>query len=632
MVRTALAIAVVLSLAGGLISAALAAPATCYDWIARDKLRGGYLSSADLGAGIAQMKAVGMNTLLPKFGGLQSPPTEGNVTLLRRWGQAARDNHLHLLPVFNFRGGETEKLLSDRREVTIGGETMKLTPCPLDEQFWTRYIEGRMVYLAAHAAELGLDGGILDPEMYGADHTTFNTVCYCADCLREFCQTIGQAPPDPFPVPSQRAAWLKQAGLDQRFTEFFVARVRGFGEHIEREVHARNADFMLGVLLLDYPLPFMKGLATGLGTETHPVLGFSETTYSPGYTDYVDKQGAAFAAMPAHVLFVPGLWQQQFPSENLAEQYYACAAHSAGYWIYTFESLLEDVSKLPGYALREPPERYWAAMQTANEELDKLAASGGQYVSALKVRPFDPPLPVLSAGDIKLEALVPAPDNQPLSMGPVTGPRLRYRNPLFVLCKAGEPVVLKVTNLQLANYRPGSQWLLLDPQGQRLLEGHMKVRESAEVKFTPERDGVYVLVVSSGNNSHAVQVLTGQRFSFIAGARQRFIVNGSFGRVYFYVPGTVTTFSLFARAEGQAAGRGGKLTIFGPDKQAAAHAEGDLGNWTELAVTVPAGGGGRVWCLSAEDLTNDLTVYFSPNMPPYFTPDPTRVLTTGVAP
>ena len=55
------------------VSEAIAAdgPAKCYDWITHGKVRGGYLSAGDPRSGVAQMRAVGMNTVMPKFGGLQ---------------------------------------------------------------------------------------------------------------------------------------------------------------------------------------------------------------------------------------------------------------------------------------------------------------------------------------------------------------------------------------------------------------------------------------------------------------------------------------------------------------------------------------------------------------------------------
>ncbi len=209
----------------------------------------------------------------------------------------------------------------------------------------------------------------------------------------------------------------------------------------------------------------------------------------------------------------------------------------------------------------------------------------------------------------------------------ITTPRLRYRNPLFILGKAGEAATVKVTNLQLANCRPGTQWAVVGPDGKVLSEGHMKVRESQDVTFTPDRDGTYVLVAQSGQNSHSLVVTTGQHHAFLAGGKQKLTVNGQFGRMYFHVPAGVARFSIFAKAEGQAAGRGGKLTVTGPDGKQAAHIEGDLGSETEMAVTVPAGMDGRVWCLEALDLSNDLTVRLTGAVSPYLTPDPTKVLT-----
>ena len=94
---------------------------------------------------------------------------------------------------------------------------MKRTALPADESFWTLYILGRFVYLAEHATELGLHGAILDPEMYGADHWSYTGVCYCADCLREFCQDTGREVPAI--AAAQRATWLKQNGLEQAFEQ-----------------------------------------------------------------------------------------------------------------------------------------------------------------------------------------------------------------------------------------------------------------------------------------------------------------------------------------------------------------------------------------------------------------------------
>ena len=618
------------ALAGGLAGTeAVAAPRPdpCYEWIRHEKVRAGYMSCADPRTAVRQMRAIGMNAFLPKFGGLTCPPDERNLQLLREWGAAARASGMRFLPVFNFRGGQTESSPGARREVTKSGRRMEATPCPLDEAFWHKHVYRRAVDLATRGNELHIAGAIIDPEMYGADHTVFDDVCYCDDCLTEFLQARGQGERSPLPAAATRADWLKQRELGDLYRERFIDRIKGFCVDVEREVHRRNPDFLLGVLLLDYPHPFMRGLAQGLGTERHPVLGFSETTYFRGYTDYVEAQQKTFAAMPAHVLFVPGLWLAQFPSENLAEQCYHCARASAGYWVYTLESFLEDVSNLPGYALREPDQRYWAAMKAANSELDRHVASRGEYHSVLKVRSFDPPLPVLVLGDAKPEALVPLTKAGALSLGPVTLPRFRYRNPLYVLCTRGEPVRVRVTNQQLnVSYRYGTQYAVVDPAGKRVVEGAMKVGESAVAAWTPESDGVYVILAGSSQNGYSLQVVTEQPFALRASQKQRLTVNGKLGRVYFHVPKGVAGFSLFVKAEGHAAGRGGKLAVYSPDGRVAARLAGDLGTLTELPVPVPASMQDGVWALTGEGITNDLNLHFSPNTSPYVGTDSTRLL------
>ena len=74
------------------------------------------MASSDLGDGLARMRAVGMNTLLPKFGGLQAPPTEANLRSLRAWGLAARRASLLPGPGRGGRGGDGGLDLAGQRE------------------------------------------------------------------------------------------------------------------------------------------------------------------------------------------------------------------------------------------------------------------------------------------------------------------------------------------------------------------------------------------------------------------------------------------------------------------------------------------------------------------------------------
>jgi len=155
----------------------------------------------------------------------------------------------------------------------------------------------------------------------------------------------------------------------------------------------------------------------------------------------------------------------------------------------------------------------------------------------------------------------------------------------------------------------------------------MKAGESQEVTFTPPTDGVYLVLAQSGQNAHNVEVLSGQPCGFLASKEHPFTVNGQLGRVYFFVPAGVDKFSLFVKAEGQAAGRGGKLALYAPDGTLAAQLAGDLGKQTEMPVQATPEQQGRVWCLSVEDVTNDLLLHLSAGIPPYLSPDSAKVVT-----
>jgi hypothetical protein len=369
-------------------------------------------------------------------------------------------------------------------------------------------------------------------------------------------------------------------------------------------------------------------MAKGLGVEKYPVLALSEFTYSIGCTEYIENKRKQFNDMPAHVLLVPGLWISQFPSENFAEQCYGCAQHSSGYWMFTLQSLVGDSKKLPDYAaLEEPADRYWDAIRLADSELDKLVASNGTYESALKVRQFDPRLPPVQFGNVDPKSLTPVNEEKPLSLEKESVSQLRGHNPLYIQVRANEPVEVKVSNHQLGKYLPGTRYAVFDADGNLLTEGKMKLGESDVAKWTPKQDGIHVLIATSKSNGYSLQVLTKQPFCFRASENAPLVVNNRLGRLYFFVPKGVNKISLFARAAGQSPGRGGKLAVIAPDGKTAAHLEGDLGAMTELPIEIPEAMQGRVWALTAKDVTNDLHIHLSSKNNTFCVgTDPTRLL------
>jgi hypothetical protein len=144
-------------------------------------------------------------------------------------------------------------------------------------------------------------------------------------------------------------------------------------------------------------------------------------------------------------------------------------------------------------------------------------------------------------------------------------------------------------------------------------------------KWTPDRDGVYVVVATSGSNGYSLQVQTKQPFAFRTSEKQPLHVNGGLGKLYFFVPQGVDKVTLLAVAKGQAPGRGGKLKIIAPDGQVAAKLEGELAS-SKVSVDIPAAMQGRVWALTGADITNDLQISLAPNAVSCLGTDPTRLL------
>ena len=177
----------------------------------KQRLRGGYMSQG-MTALAPKMHAAGMNLAMPKFGGLASPPSAGDLATLAAWRAACADNQIYLMPVFNFCGGAEAKWCGPfRRYVDAGGVEFLNTPCPVDEGYWSRCIASRFVDLATLAKGTVIAGAIVDLEMYGADFCTYLAPCHCDACFARFLKEKQRQ--DPVPAATDRGAWLEANGL-----------------------------------------------------------------------------------------------------------------------------------------------------------------------------------------------------------------------------------------------------------------------------------------------------------------------------------------------------------------------------------------------------------------------------------
>jgi hypothetical protein len=588
-----------------------AAVVPAYDWVLTEKIRAGYLGSKDPADSAARMKAAGQNTVVLKLGSLGQPPLTNELAVLTAWAENTRAAKVRLIWGINFAGG-AEKFTGTRRMMTGAGEPLTQTPCPLDATYWQRNVESRFLYLAEKSKDLNVTGAVVDPEMYAADIKMYRAPCYCDECLREFIRSEGGALEAGAVFPRDRVQWLKQGQAGARFDAFFQSRVRGICRAIEGRVHARNPDFMIGLLQSFADVPFFAAVQDGLGTPERPSLGFSEETYNHGFTPYITSQLRQFEASRISVFYVPGIWVNKFPTENLAEQFFACAQATAGYWVYSMEFLVKDVSNHPKYALPEPVERYWAALTEANRELDHLQRKGGAHATHLRVREFKPPPPLVVVADYKAGGMSAITVNR--KDASEQAPTLRYRGGMNILGQKGVPVRIRLVTRRLST--EDKIWFgVMGPDGQKLFQGAVDPGTSQDVQWMPSADGVYGFVADAGQNTLQMLVTSGQPYGFRATRLQPLRCNGALGRLHFYVPVGTTKTSICLKAAGHRPGRGAKVSVFSPDGEVAARFSGDLGSVGELPVGFPREMQGKVWMLTAEDVTNDLMVYFDDGFP-----------------
>jgi hypothetical protein len=506
------------------------------------RLRGGYCSAGNR-ALLTQVHAAGMNAVMPKFGGIESPLKPPDAEALQAWSDDSAAQDLAFLPVFNFFGGHDPAWIRDYAHYVDGrGVELAHTPCPFDRAFWDRYITARFVAMAEALEGKPLAGILLDLEMYGADSTTYHEPCYCDACYGAFVRAHADRL-NAVPAPERKAA-IEAAGLQDDWREAARAKARELAVTCREALHRVRPDLRIGALHLDFSAPFQDGLALGFGTEKLPVFALTERTYSTGYDEYVQQAQQAFRTLGAHVDLLCGVWQSQFPPENLAENLYHCARDSYGYWVYTLETFeAPDYSPLPG-----KPHDHWAAIQEANAELDKLAADPA-YVSRLTVRPFEVPVPPLTARGFKQYALVPC----SAAGQPELPPRLRGRNILYFHAQAGDALSFEVTFRQVGRYRDAGRALLVSPAGDELAIADVKADAPGSLEAKAAATGVYGLIIETRANASDVTRASHPLAVSIAGPEGAHLITRVPG-LYVYVPAGVrqAAFALATEGVGEA--------------------------------------------------------------------------------
>ena len=200
--------------------------------------------------------------------------------------------------------------------------------------------------------------------------------------------------------------------------------------------------------------------------------------------------------------------------------------------------------------------------------------------------------------------------------------RVRHENLVLLACKAGRPVEVELKASRVGQSPPLLVWEVRDPALEKVASLKMPQEQATTVKFTPDRDGLYLLGASAGGAAWSmarsnvpVGLYAGQPLHTIFGAN----------RLYFHVPAGLKEFSLTVAGSGAETVR---LNVFAPDGRQVATAQTTQQSPIDLKVPV-ADASGAVWSLELgradTGVLEDSTIRLDPKLPPVLSLVPEEV-------
>ena len=474
-----------------------------------------------------------------------------------------------------------------RRMVWANGSEQQLWS-PNSDEFWewtTRYV---LDYARLSAADPALLGVFLDYENYGKGGAgNLYSLSYDDGILARFAAarqiTLPELPLD------QRAAWLREQGLNEAFEQFQVAHWRERCRALRQQVDAIDPAFQFCV----YPAPgtpfMVQGIYPEWGTTKAPLILADANTY--GRPSRFAPQTAALAANRKALLAgqaipkaagIPYLYTggidpvvQGADPEFCGRNALMISDATDGYWVF-YEG--------PKYKEDHPAYFTWFAW--ANRALDERRLSDWQ-------QPRETPEEWMlhlrqPVGNQAGNALLPPPDGKTVTFAePVA---LRGEHLLFVSCRKDMPVELAVQLLQVGRYEAALTWEVKDPDWQPVATGSVPGKDAGAIRFTPARDGLYLLSLSAGacagrilSSNAPLGVLAEGGVNTILGAK----------RLYLAAPAKDAKFCITVSSSGAETVR---LTLYGPDGTVADSAQTTLAEH-EAKLCVKAWEPGQQWSL-----------------------------------
>ena len=477
---------------------------------------------------VPEMSRNGMNLALVKFKQVNAPLKLYQFRSIKEWVKTCQESGLKFMPVINFWGKHEKGWISPHHHLYYNGLEYSQTPCPLDIEVYEQSIHNRLLELARLSRKLKIAGCIIDVEMYGADRRVFPDLCLCDNCFEKF--LAGRRVPKPI-LAHERHNYLKRTNQLDAYKVFMEEHIAKLARQTREQVELIAPDFLIGACRLDTNNTYSKGLAKGFGSGDKPALAFTEQTYRKGYQPYIEQTIQRFRNEHINANLVVGIWQYQFPVENLPEQYYHCARSSSGYWIYTLQSLHErNENPLPF-----PRSRYWQAIRKANDELSMLATVP-DYQSALQVRPFRVPRRI-NPEDVNRLRYIKPPVTPATATKPLT---LRGSNMLVFMAQQGEKLEFEVKFIKVSRYEGNvAELALRRGDGTVFAIDDATPAHNGILTATASYTGVYALTLDSRN--HLVVVVKNSHPYSIDTSRQAHLMYLRDRSLYLWKPANCTS-------------------------------------------------------------------------------------------
>ena len=157
------------------------------DWIAREKIRAGWIYHRDGAERLGFFKQHGMNTLITSARSRET---------FTAWAREARKSGMRLFGVV---GASCDGEKAGMRRCVFGNGYESVLPCPVEPRYWEEVLVKRAVELAREGqeAEKEISGILIDWEMYAnsakGGQIYYSDACYCDHCFGGFLKAQGQA-------------------------------------------------------------------------------------------------------------------------------------------------------------------------------------------------------------------------------------------------------------------------------------------------------------------------------------------------------------------------------------------------------------------------------------------------------